>query len=538
LHRPWLLFASATFVAVALGAVVLAGAAPRNVDDGFIVLVYARHLAETGHIFWNIEDGPVDGFTSMLDMLVKASSALLAPEDLVRNAHVIAIVAHLGAIGTGAVLACRVFARPLRPWDAALALLAATSFALELALAQATSYLLESPLFTGLCLLATGLLVSERPRPRALVLVWSLLALARPEGMLLCAAQAIWFAVVVTRERPLYARIGPGAVLGALVGAYLLWHLVYFGALAPNTFYAKSSDSRWNEIVDGAAYVASYARSGVAAAVLAACVFLAPLGALAPRAWRTPAARSRFVGAALTSTFAGLVVVLEGGDSYEGGRFLAAPFALALFGLACAASGLRGRARFVPALPLALVVVTNLPQGTRHLGARLERIAAWPLRANAFGCGLELSRVLAARATTVAQTDFQQLKFHRDDLRVIDLMGLNDRGRAHSRKPGPTRWGKGGVASAPATGAEVLELGPIGSHSEPMARHSTARLVRTPSLATAFIGFPIPEEAHAGLVASYTPVSIPICGLYFNAFVRNDVAARFADVGLVRPPKP
>ena len=60
------------FVVLAAAIVSFANAVPGNLDDAFITLVYARHLIE-GHGFsWNLLDGRVDGFTSLLDVLIKA----------------------------------------------------------------------------------------------------------------------------------------------------------------------------------------------------------------------------------------------------------------------------------------------------------------------------------------------------------------------------------------------------------------------------------------------------------------------------------
>ena len=72
----------------ALGAVALllilpsvacytfAGAAQHATDDVFILLVYVRHFLEGGGYYWNAQDGPIDGFTSLLDLWSKRGLGL------------------------------------------------------------------------------------------------------------------------------------------------------------------------------------------------------------------------------------------------------------------------------------------------------------------------------------------------------------------------------------------------------------------------------------------------------------------------------
>ena len=553
---PWrIVSALGTALALTLALLVLAGSTPSNVDDGFIVLVYARHFASTGRIFWNAGEGSIDGFTSFLDMALKAASVKLAPADLVRNAHVIAIGSYLASVAAGALTTYRAFAVradeeppgvPLSPplpappsprLELVLATIVATTFAFDFALAQATSFLLEGPLFAFLALASAGVLLfasPDRMRTRVvLVVLWSLLALARPEGIPLALAQAAWFTWLIARAMPRRERFAPGAALLVVLSAYTLWHRFYFEAWAPNTFYAKSSDSRLQEIADGIAYVQAHAATSMTTALLVASIFFSPLLAVSGRLWSSNEARLRFSCVAGLACIAGLEVVVEGGDSYPGGRFLAVPIALALLAIALAAAGLRGRARLGPIALAALVVVTGLARGTPHLSERTRRIASWPIHETDYACEIEVAAKLAARATSVAQTDFQRLKFYRDDLRVVDLMGLNDRARAHAASPGKNLWGKGGPAAGPASGADVLQLGILAIQRAPMARFTSAQIASDERLATAFIGYPIPSEATDALAADYVTASIPVCGAFFNFFVRKDLAARFADVAIM-----
>jgi hypothetical protein len=64
-------FGPATLVTLGLSVLTFARARPGGYDDPYILLVYVRHLAQSGSIYWNAEEGPVDGCTSMLDLVVK-----------------------------------------------------------------------------------------------------------------------------------------------------------------------------------------------------------------------------------------------------------------------------------------------------------------------------------------------------------------------------------------------------------------------------------------------------------------------------------
>src|SRR5262249_49876823 len=120
------------------------------------------------------------------------------------------------------------------------------------------SFLLETPLYlaTVMAGCATWLLVKEWTRPLLVVLgvEWTLVALARPEGLALAACFLPVFSIRTRKRIPL----GTAAVL---LGSYYAWHTLHFGYWAPNTFYAKTSSVRLNEIADGILHARIFARS-------------------------------------------------------------------------------------------------------------------------------------------------------------------------------------------------------------------------------------------------------------------------------------
>jgi hypothetical protein len=518
--------------ALALGMLALAGAVPANVDDLFIVLVYARHLVQHGAIYWNDGAAHVDGFTSVLDMLLKALSLVVAPRDPLRNAHVLTVTFDATAIALGGWLAYRAArGRPARVL--AFATVGALAAGANVALAQAASYVLEVPLFATAALTALYVALFLRPGARWTGVVacaaWALLGFARPEGIPLALGFAALHAVRARRTGGARA-LAPCAFFVGLLVAYHAWHFTYFGYLAPNTFYAKASDSRWNELVDGLRYMADYATTPARATTVALLV-LAPAAAFVKPIWASAVARRRFAIASASALVLALEVVVAGGDSYPGGRFVATPIALLLAALAIGAAGLARGWSALAVVPLALFALDGGSRASGHAAAKLARIGTWPLSVKDFGCELQVADFIAARVDTVSQTDFQRLKYFEDRLVVIDLTGLNDQARAHEPSPGHDLWGKGGAAEGPGVGAEAMQLGIRSATREPMARYTSRDLVSRADLSSAFIGPPLPPAAQDGLVRDYVPVSIPVCGVFFNLFVRGDRVDRFASGG-------
>jgi hypothetical protein len=528
----------AMLASLVVAALALAGASPQSIDDGFITLVYARHFAETGRIFWNTDAPSVDGFTSVLDMVTKAFAIRLFPADPVMDAHALAIVLDLGAVVVGCALAFWA-ARAAGGLGTLTAALGALAFGANLALAEGTSYLLETPLYTLLALAALGLVLfgdaaASRARQGAIAVVLILLALARPEGGPLALVLGLALACAPGGRRA----VAPVVGLVAGIVAYYTWHRVHYGYLAPNAYYAKTSDLRWNEVKDGFAYVVDYS-AGLRGVALLLVVATLPV-AFMPAAWKDRAARRRFAIGGACTLVALAEVIWEGGDSYPGGRFLAVPVALGVAALAVGASGLAGSWGAVAIVPLAVFFVEGARHVVPHFGLRLERIARWPERLDddpRMACEAQLARVLVPRIATLAESDFQRIKWHADGIRVIDLVGLNDAARAHAPHARPNRWGKFDVRGVLETHADVLALGLSFAAYEPSALFSMSQIVSDPERTRKYIGISLPQGVRDRLVEEYRPLSVPVCGAYhFNLFVRNDVAERFADAQVLVGP--
>jgi hypothetical protein len=535
--RDWLVpgaLAGAACVAVSL--LSLAGTRAQTVDDVFILLVHARHLARDGVIAWNLRDGHVDGCTSFLDLLIKSFAYRFVSEDSLQNDFYItcALQAVVPLIGAGLIAWLARSGGPRRAIAAGM--LAGMLLGTSPALADGSSYLLETPLVaaTGLLLLGTFVLAERFTAPVLALLVVEaiLVALARPEGALLGAGALA--AVTLDPARRPAVTDGQRAWLAfsGTMALYYAWHLQYFGFLAPNTYYAKTSSVLLNEIEDGLHYVADYART-LPGAIALLPILVLPLAVVRGRL----SAAARFNVGVLAAAALGTLtaVIYSGGDCYTGGRFLALPIAIGGWGLVVAWLAATGTAR---AALLASAVGVAFAQTVGVLmkvpDAR-DQVQSWPLKDDTFQCvGLFAAALQrAVPGGSVAETDYQLVKYYADGLEVIDLPGLSDRAIAHRPEPGHVRWGKTDLADVLRRRPEAFLWGTTPSRDRSMAEVSPRQLVseyRTHRYFTRTKELP-PKEIADGLVDLYLTASIPICGRPFNLLVRKDVAPRFTETG-------
>jgi hypothetical protein len=530
-----LLFGISTLVA---GMFSFANAVPGNLDDAFITLVYARHLFEDHALYWNLQDGHIDGFTSLLHVLILAAAWPFADDPVVLARELslwvhllggIACLAILSGIGTDSGRAI------------AAAGLAALALSLHPAPAHGASFLLESPIFVLLALGGAALplridLVTHALARRAWMVVLVLLCLVRPEGQAIAVLLAAVHAGIAPREAD-RRRWEPLIAIGTTLVIYYAWHWLYFDALLPNTYYAKSSASRSLEIAEGAAYLHAFA---TAQGLLGWLTLALPGLVLLPlfMTWPTATGRARHVGVAMAALGALLMVIWEGGDSYDGGRFLAVPTALGLVGCAHLVSNgptLARRGAWVVLGALAILAAVQ------QLGAFARGGSGSVISTSIddYACERQAARELArvALGSEVMQTDWQRLLFFEDELHVIDLHGLNDREIARLSWSGPVRYGKFSYDQALEVGAPVWIYGYRLTSDVPMAAVPIDQLLRNPQVFEHFVGYGAPAEVVDGIAAAYVPASFPVCGKFFNVLVRRDHAESFVRQGVLVGPR-
>jgi hypothetical protein len=534
--KPWLvpgLLCAAGIVLITLLA--FAGTRAGNIDDAFILLTYVKHLANDGVIAWNLRDGHVDGYTSFLDLLLKTALLRITNADLIKISFWLTLIFDV-AVGLVGFVAVTWYARE-RGVQRSLGLgtLAGLLLASSPSLASGAAFMLETPLLVAIALvmLATFLLAKEFTSRVfwALVIEATLLAFARPEGILVAGVMLV--VAMLDRERPTTSdeRLSAGLFVLAVL-AYSLWHKRYFGYWAPNTYYAKSSASRWNEIKDGWDYVIAYAGTFLGFCGLLTVV-LAPFAAMAVE-WKSPTARYRFLVIEGMAVLALIAVILAGGDSYGGGRFLALPIALGSFGVVVAIASTTGRLHrslFVAAAALTVFQVLGVLKDST---AARKAMAQWPVRADDFLCeqafGNALSRTLPG--ASVAESDYELLKYFADSLYVIDLQGINDRDIAHKEVTGPVRWGKFSEDDVVRLRPDIWLWGFKITRDRPMSAVTTRDVVGTVHNHKYFTGldrFPS-RETELKIVDEYVPVSLALCNKQYNMFVRKDRVNAFSSV--------
>jgi hypothetical protein len=196
---------------------------PYQVDDGYILARYARHLSEGAGLVWNVGQPPVEGYTNLLYVLLGAP---LARADL----NPVLLYKGLGVLGW---VACVVLTVDLgrRVWGLTAALLGVVPLLCSPGFVFWASAGLETTVFAALLLGALS--AFERDTVRADVLAATLLlvaALTRTEGPVFALALALARAWLEwrrgTRGEALARRAGPWVLVFALP-----W-LVYFFARA------------------------------------------------------------------------------------------------------------------------------------------------------------------------------------------------------------------------------------------------------------------------------------------------------------------
>ena len=302
-----------------------------TLDDAFILLVYARHLVASGQLYYDLAAGPLDGFTSPLDLLLKSALIRLFPGDPLHDIWLLTIGFYLAVVLSVLGFAWRAVRQQAGQGGGRLVIVMGLLAASCQSLATGSQFLLETPLYTLLGVWAGYYFLVDLPPQSELArlmfgLVLVALPLARPEGLVVAGVCLMGFAVE-QRWRPAQL-LTPALVLGLGVAVYYAWRCRYFGYWAPNSYYAKTSASRLHEIRDGLRYVGSYALSPA----LPVMVWMVVCPLLL-RYFPTAALRRRY-GALCAVMLAALgTVIYGGGDCYGGGRFLALPVTLSLLAL-------------------------------------------------------------------------------------------------------------------------------------------------------------------------------------------------------------
>ena len=218
---------------------------PFTVDDTFITLRYAKHLAEGLGPSWNPSGPAVEGYTTALWMLI-----LTVPHALGLDALAFAkgsgIVFAFAAMALAALLShelTRELDPPVRRIAAVAPLgLSIAYWPLSLHAISGMETMLAALLLT-LFVLVSVRLVREptRPRMRSLSLLALLCALTRPEAGLCCGVTLVATLLMIPRAQ----RSGFGRAVAVYLlvpgSVYFAIRYAHFGLLFPLSFYVKGT---------------------------------------------------------------------------------------------------------------------------------------------------------------------------------------------------------------------------------------------------------------------------------------------------------
>jgi len=221
----------------------LFGCPKTGIDDAYIFFVYARHFSEGHGFVYNVGEGAVEGFTSLLWTLIcSVGWRFFQPIEL----FLLTLNVLLGALTLSACLR-----RTERPLVFLLLLAAAPAW---FAWCQVT--LMESGLWCLLITLAT--LAAAEQRGKSLAIWLPLMVITRPESMLWGAWILLVFWISAKRGARLRSILLPGLLFCGSILGLILFRLWYFGHPVPNTYYAKISPSFFSNIWHGLNYLGLY----------------------------------------------------------------------------------------------------------------------------------------------------------------------------------------------------------------------------------------------------------------------------------------
>jgi hypothetical protein len=400
-----------------------------TVDDTYIFLRYAKHLATGAGLTWNPGEPPAEGYTSFSWTVLLAVPHLLHV-DAVIAAKGMSVACMVGAAAAAAKLAWRLGVgvddarRWLAPGAAAFLVSTSTATAVHAVSGMETAF---ATLLVTLFALATERVVrgadGDRRAPWWMAASGFALGLTRPEGNLLVVVVTVGALVRLPRAArgPVVRAFGFGYALpGAL---YFAWRLARYRHLLPLPFYVKAIAPS----VDGAAFAGTPECLELLRLLTIAQPWIGvPLVVGVGGGWRRTAVLPLLAGIAVWWLFFLFPRHEMGYDL----RYLypLVPSLMALAGAGAARLAARVASR-VPTVAwpacLAILVATT---AYRHLDGSLAEkrdYGAGVLRAHA-----ALGRALAAShppgRAVVAALDCGAMAYYADGWSVIDTWGLND----------------------------------------------------------------------------------------------------------------
>jgi len=303
-------------------------------DDAMVSMRYARNLAEGHGLVYNAGQAPVEGYTNFLWTLWMALLHL-APVP-VRFVPLLVSLSGAALLVVGVVLVGRI-ARALAPDQPMVAAIAMWATALYYPLLFWTLRGLEPGLLA--VLLAGSVLLAWRAREEptaartaALAVLLAAGVLTRTDFVVLAGVVLLWLVRPGATRAAWRTALLAGIVAVVVLGAHMLFELLYYDSAVPNTYALKMEGVGLStRLARGSAALGSVLLAELAVVVVLAVVGLRHLESGRARGWLL---MSVFAAAAAYSVFVG-------GDAWEyvqyANRYLtpAVPLLIVLAAVGC-----------------------------------------------------------------------------------------------------------------------------------------------------------------------------------------------------------
>ncbi len=255
-------------------------------EDAYITFRFARNLADGNGLVWNVGEGPVEGFTNFLWVILCAGACKLGL-DIPLFSQVLGLLT-----GVCTLMYTFRFAREVLRMQPGWALVPCALLAAAGPMACWATSGMETALFGLLvlvgCFHCTRYGVSRASGDLFLAAAALFLAtLTRPEGFMVFTLVACASAVFWVGEGRVSRRAFVGALLVYAVPfiIYYTWRYRYFGYPLPNTFYAKTGGTIY-QYLRGIVYTSFFALHFLVPALLLPVLLLWERGSLIT--WRRP----------------------------------------------------------------------------------------------------------------------------------------------------------------------------------------------------------------------------------------------------------
>lgn len=237
----WLMILAAVLGSAAWLASTLSGTPLVGYDDANVFFVYARNLIGGHGFVFNAGGERVEGFTSLLWLLICAAARAITP-----RFEILLFAVNVALVSLALWWLHRFIVDLVRSSVTGFLLLAAVALTPAFVVWNVVS-LMDSGLWSAVLVIAVVTVIRsafDAQARRALPVLLIVLVLTRPESLLfgpvfIAVSMAIAVIVGTTWRTSLRLHIAPIAAFVVSAAVMLAWRLMYFGFPLPNTFYAR-----------------------------------------------------------------------------------------------------------------------------------------------------------------------------------------------------------------------------------------------------------------------------------------------------------